>query len=232
LNRGAVIHPCAFVEPGATIGAGTVVDAFVYVAANVKIGDRCHLQPGAVIGSAGYGYEEPATAGEPWGARRPHEHGVEIEDDVHIGANACVDAGSWRPTRIRRGARIDNLVHVAHNVDIGENAMIVALAELSGSVNVGARAWVAPSAAVKQRLTIGADATVGLGAVVVKNVDPGVTVAGVPAKPREAPTAPPEGRCELFERPPATESEITLAHTAERLRRWPDLAKRHTREKT
>jgi UDP-3-O-[3-hydroxymyristoyl] glucosamine N-acyltransferase len=106
---------------------------------------------------------------------------VRIDDDVDIGANSCVDRGVLDNTWIKRGAKIDNLVHISHNVVIGEDAIVIALTMLGGSVVVGDRAWIAPSATVINQRVIGADATVGLSAVVTKDVQDGQTVMGSPA---------------------------------------------------
>ena len=84
---------------------------------------------------------------------------------------------------LRNGCKIDDHVHIAHNVDVGEDAFIIACAEVSGGVKIGPRAWIAPNASVLNQLTIGADAVVGLGGVVVKSVPDGVVVVGNPARP-------------------------------------------------
>jgi len=108
---------------------------------------------------------------------------VVIDEDVEIGCNTCVDRGALGNTYLRSGARIDNLVHIAHNADIGSHALVIAHAMVAGSATIGERAWIAPSAAIMNQLTVGAGAIVGLGAVVVKSVEPGTTVVGNPAKP-------------------------------------------------
>jgi UDP-3-O-[3-hydroxymyristoyl] glucosamine N-acyltransferase len=107
---------------------------------------------------------------------------VIIEDCVDIGANTCIDRGTLGNTVIRRGAKIDNLVHIAHNVVVGENTMVIANAMIGGSTEIGADSWVAPSATLRDAIQIGAASTVGLGAVVTKSVPDGEVWAGNPAK--------------------------------------------------
>jgi UDP-3-O-[3-hydroxymyristoyl] glucosamine N-acyltransferase len=153
-----------------------------YIGPNVTIGKNCIIGPGAVIGWSGFGFTK-ADDGS-W-ERKPESHGVIIDDDVEVGANTCIDRGSYRPTVIGRGTKIDNGVHVAHNCLVGEDCLIIAHAELSGSVVVGDGAWIGPSSCVREHLFIGAGALVGIGAVVVKDVEPGQTVVGNPAKPLE-----------------------------------------------
>lgn len=169
------ISPHAHVHDTARIMHGA------YIGPNVTIGPDCLVQPGASIGSPGFGYDRKPAQRSQW-QPKPHNHGVILDEDVHIGANACIDAGSWRDTRIGHGTRIDNLVHLAHNVRVGANCMIVAHAMLAGSVSVDDGAWIGPSASIHQHRRIGARALVGMGAVVLEDVEPHTTVAGVPAK--------------------------------------------------
>jgi UDP-3-O-[3-hydroxymyristoyl] glucosamine N-acyltransferase len=173
LAPGVVIGPRVELADEVDIGPNTCL-ANTRVASNVKIGANC------TIGLDGFGYARNDVGA--W-VRFPHTGGVQIESDVEIGSNTCIDRGSIGDTVIRRGAKIDNLVHIAHNCTIGERSLIIANCMIGGSTVVGADAWVAPSTAVNNKLTIGERATVGTGAVVIRNVDPGATVVGNPAKP-------------------------------------------------
>lgn len=175
LAPGVVIGGGTEIGDNVSIGPNTCV-AHTTIHAGVTIGCNC------AIGLPGFGYAR--ESGDAY-VRFPHLGRVVIESDVEIGSNTCIDRGSLGDTVIRRGAKIDNLVHVAHNCDIGEHALVIAHAMLGGSVRIGPRAWIAPSVAVMNQATVGADAVVGLGAVVVKSVPDGTTVVGNPAKPLE-----------------------------------------------
>lgn len=172
-----MIHPTACVE--GTIGENTIVGAHAWIGPLVTIGRDCVIGPGCQLGQDGFGYIRQDDGS--W-TRKPADHGVVIEDDVHLGANVCVDRGSWRDTRIGRGSRIDNLCHIAHNVIVGRNCVVIALSMLAGSVELGDGAYIAPCAAVREHRTIGAGAFVGLGAVVTADVADGEYVKGVPAQ--------------------------------------------------
>jgi len=137
------------------------------------------IHAGAVIGSDGFGYTRNE---EGLVEKFPHMGGVVIEDDVEIGANTCIDRGALGNTFIGRSVKIDNLVHIAHNVVIEENSFIIANAMIAGSVQIGKNAWIAPSASVLQQLKIGDNALVGVGSVIRENVPANETWAGVPAR--------------------------------------------------
>jgi len=146
----------------------------------VEIGKNVRIGPNSSIGFEGFGFE-----GDGNGVyhRFPHIGKVIIGDDVEIGANTCIDRGALDDTIIGDGTKIDNLVHVAHNVRIGKNCMIIALTCLGGGVIIEDGAYVGIGASIRNQRKIGEKAFIGMGAVVVKDVDPGVTVIGNPAKP-------------------------------------------------
>ncbi|MEZ4332705.1 MAG: UDP-3-O-(3-hydroxymyristoyl)glucosamine N-acyltransferase [Myxococcota bacterium] len=205
---GALVDPSAEIDPtasieggawigaGARVGAGTVVAAHATLAADVfvgrdcwihanvvlregtRVGDRVVLQPGVVLGSDGFGLV-PDEAGRP--VAMAHRGRVVVEDDVEIGANTTVDRATLDETRIRRGAKIDNLVQIAHNCDIGEDALIVAQSGLSGGTIVGAGAIVMAQAGSTGHLRIGARAFVGARAGLHHDVGDGERVFGSPA---------------------------------------------------
>lgn len=157
---------------GVSVGPNTCV-ASSRIASGVSIGPNC------VIGGRGFGFI-PAIGGG-W-CRVPHFGRVEIGRGVEIGGCVCIDRGTLGATVIGEGVKIDNLVHVAHNVNIGAHSLIIANAVLGGSVSLGERCWIAPSASILNQVAIGDGSVVGLGAVVIRDVAPGTTVAGNPAK--------------------------------------------------
>ena len=180
------VHPTArigqhvVIGKGVVIGEGSVIYHHVVIGDEVQIGRNCVIKSGAVIGEEGFGFERAPT-GEA--LRLPHLGKVVIGDHVEIGSLTTVCRGTLADTVIKDGAKIDDHVHIAHNVHIGRHAFVIACAEVSGGVRIGERAWIAPNASVLNQLTIGDDAVVGLGSVVVKHVPAGTVVAGNPAKP-------------------------------------------------
>ena len=179
IGEGVEIGPYAYISPGARIGDGTIIRANVSIYGNVTIGSHCRVHSGVVIGTDGYGYErEIGTA-----CKFRHIGGVVIGNDVEIGANTCIDRGTLYDTVVEDGAKIDNLCHIAHNVVIGKNVLVIACSMIGGSALIGEGAWLAPGVRIRDGITVGRGATCGMGAVVVRDVGDEEIVAGVPAKP-------------------------------------------------
>jgi UDP-3-O-[3-hydroxymyristoyl] glucosamine N-acyltransferase len=191
------IHPSAIIDPDAEIspnsyigprtyvgrsriGDNTFIDGSCFIYDDVTIGNNVRVQAGTVIGSDGYGYQRNEKMEFE---KFPHIGGVIIEDNVDIGSNTCIDRGALGNTIIKEGTKVDNLVHVAHNVIIGRHCAVIANAMLGGSVIIEDYSWVAPSASILNQVSIGERVTIGMGAVVTKNIPDGETWAGVPAKP-------------------------------------------------
>lgn len=164
---------------------------------NVKIGDRTQIYPGVVIyddieignnvtifsntviGADGFShlYNDEGKL-----EKFPQLGSVRIEDYVEIGANCCVDRGALMVTVIGEGTRIDNLVHIAHNVKIGKHCFIVAQVFIGGSIVIKDHVWIAGLSCIRDNATIGENATVGMGAIVIKDVPAQAVVVGNPAR--------------------------------------------------
>lgn len=170
-----------FVGPGCHIGPATILHPHVTLYEQVTIGAGVIVHAGTAIGADGFGYERSDDGTLD---KFPHIGGVIIEDGVEIGSNTSIDRGSLENTILRRGCKVDNQVHVAHNVEIGPDAVVIAQSMIGGSVRIGARAWLAPAAVIMNQVKIGEDALVGLGAVVTKDVGDGEVVMGAPAMPQ------------------------------------------------
>lgn len=180
LGEGVSVGHHCYIAPGVIIGEGSVLEYNVTIINHVEIGKGCIIHSGTVIGTDGFGYYVN-HAGQP--CKVEHYGGVHIGNYVEIGANTCIDRGTLGDTVIRDHCKIDNLVHIAHNVEIGENVMVVAQSLIAGSAKLGKNSYVAPGAIVKNQLTIGENAFVGMGAVVTKDIEKDMVAAGVPAQP-------------------------------------------------
>ncbi|MCP3919314.1 MAG: UDP-3-O-(3-hydroxymyristoyl)glucosamine N-acyltransferase [bacterium] len=180
IASGAVLHPNVTIGAGVDIGPGTVVHPGAVLYAHVRVGARCLIHAGAVLGADGFGFEPTPNGWE----KTPQAGTVVLEDDVEVGANVTIDCARFGATRIGRGVKIDNLVHLAHNVQVGEGAMFLAQSAVSGSTRVGRGAIFAGKAACAGHLEIGAGARLGGASAVFKDVAPGEEVFGVPAGPK------------------------------------------------
>ncbi len=180
VDLSASIGPYCIIGEGVEIGQDSVLYGRVTVYPNCKIGNRVVINSGTVIGTEGFGYMPDENGNQiPF----PHIGGVIIEDDVEIGANTCIDRGALGDTLIKQGAKIDNLVHVAHNVVIGKNCFIVCHVGIGGSVEIGDNSYIGIGALIKNQKEIGKNVMVGMGAVVTHNVPDNTTVVGNPARP-------------------------------------------------
>lgn len=162
-----------------SIGAGCIISSNCKIGSGTRLGNGVKISAGVVIGSDGFGFVKDTNGQQ---LRFPHVGGVTIDDYVEIGANTCIDKGTIGNTVIKKYAKIDNLVHVAHNVEVGVGTMIAANAMIGGSTIVGDDVWIAPNAAIRDGLHLGNRCFIGLGAIVTKNVPCGEVWAGSPAK--------------------------------------------------
>ena len=185
------VHNSALIANDVIIGPFSVVGAGVVIGAGSRIGPNCHIEntriglnakigSNVTIGGSGFGFEDDPVTGET--LEFPHIGGVEIGNDVSIGSSTCIDRGSIDDTIISDGVKIDNLVHIAHNVRVGRRSKIIALSMIGGSVHIGENSWISPGVAIRDWRKIGEGALVGIGAVVTKNIEAGDVVVGNPAK--------------------------------------------------
>ena len=196
-NR-AHVGPCCTVEAGAEIGPGAIIEAGCYIGPNAKIGartrlypgvkimnscsvgDDCILFPGVVIGSDGFGYVFNNGIHE----KIPQIGRVIIGNKVEIGANTCIDRAAMETTRIGDGTKIDNLVHIAHNVQIGKGCIILAHSTIAGSVVLEDYVTLSGQSCVADHVRIGSGATLMGKSGVMSDVKPGALLCGFFAKPR------------------------------------------------
>lgn len=179
IGDGSYVGPGASVGANAVIGAGCVLHANVTVYDGVTLGARVVLHAGAVIGADGFGY-----AASPAGAVKIRQlGGVRLADDVEIGANTAVDRGTLDDTVVGARTKIDNLCQVGHNVIIGSDCLVAGMTGIAGSARVGDGVIIGGAVAVSDHVTIGSGARIAGRSGVTKDVPPGETWAGFPARP-------------------------------------------------
>jgi UDP-3-O-[3-hydroxymyristoyl] glucosamine N-acyltransferase len=190
------IGPLSVIEDNAVIGEKSVISAQCFIGENTKIGSGCLIYPGVtirenitigndvilnsgvVIGGDGFGFVPDKT-----GLRKIPQIGtVEIGDNVEIGANTTVDRATIGKTVIGKGTKIDNQIQIAHNVQIGQNCIIVSSASIAGSAKIGNNVTIAGQAGIAGHITIGDGAIVGGQSGVLSDVKPGEIVSGLPAR--------------------------------------------------
>jgi UDP-3-O-[3-hydroxymyristoyl] glucosamine N-acyltransferase len=206
LGDGVSIGPCAVLGDGVKVGSGTRIEAGASIGTRVEIGEFCRIYPrvviypvatlgnwvmvhaGAVLGADGFGYVRDPESGAY--TQFPQQGTLAIEDDVEIGANCTIDRGALGETRIRRGAKFDNMVHIAHNCDIGEDVVIAAQTGISGSSTVGKGAILAGQVGIGDHAHVGTGVILGGQAGVFsgktvsnEGLKPGTVHWGTPARP-------------------------------------------------
>jgi UDP-3-O-[3-hydroxymyristoyl] glucosamine N-acyltransferase len=197
LGKNVSVYPYAYIGKAADIGDDVVLFAGVFIGDRVKIGNRTVVYPnvsvledcvignnviihaGTVIGSDGFGFVQDGTTS----VKIPQIGIVQIDDDVEIGANNSIDRAALGKTWIKKGVKTDNLVHVAHNVVIGEDTLVVAQAGISGSVHIGRQVIIGGQVGISDHVDIGDNAMIGSQSGIAKSVLSGEVVSGTPSMP-------------------------------------------------
>ncbi len=174
------IYPHVYIGENVRIGEGTVLYPGVKIYNDTVIGKNCIIHAGTVIGSDGFGFapQEDGTY-----KKIAQIGNVIIEDDVEIGANCAIDRATMGSTIIRRGVKIDNLVQVAHNVEIGENTVIAAQTGFAGSTKIGKNNMIGGQAGFAGHIKIGNNVKIGAKSGVIKDIEDNQTILGQPAMP-------------------------------------------------
>jgi UDP-3-O-[3-hydroxymyristoyl] glucosamine N-acyltransferase len=178
IANGVKIYPNATIYDGAKIGEGSTIHSGVSIRENCEIGRRCIIHNNTTVGSDGFGYAKDAD--RRW-LKIPQTGHVVIEDDVEIGANSAIDRASVGETRIKRGAKIDNLVQIGHSCIVDEDALICSQTGLAGSSQIGKRVILAGQVGIAGHLKVGDDAVLTAKSATSHDVEPGKTISGIPA---------------------------------------------------
>lgn len=181
-DRVQIMHG-VYIGDGVTIGDDTIIKPNVTIMERTKIGSRVIIHSGTVIGSDGFGFTQDTAEGN--NEKIPHAGFVQIDDDVEIGACNTIDRGTFGRTWIQTGVKTDNLVHIAHNVRIGEQSLIVAQVGIAGSTVIGKRVILAGKAGISGHINIGDGAIVGPCAGILSDVKAGNIVSGIPGMPHK-----------------------------------------------
>lgn len=171
------IYPHVIVGEGASVGTDCILYPHVTIYYGCKIGNRCILHAGSVIGADGFGF-----APTPQGYNKIPQIGiVQLEDDVEIGANTCIDRSTMGRTVIHKGVKLDNLIQVAHNVEIGDNTVMSAQTGIAGSSKVGSWCMIGGQCGISGHITLGNKVNLAAKTGVIGNLEDGVTMMGYPA---------------------------------------------------
>ena len=178
VGDGAKIYPQCYVGDGVSIGEGTKLYAGVKIYEGCHIGKRCIVHAGAVIGADGFGFVPNAEGGFD---KIPQLGNVIIEDDVEIGANTCIDRAKTDSTIIRRGVKLDNLIQIGHNVQIGENTVSSAQMGIAGTSRVGRNCFLAGQVGIADHITVGDYVKIGSQSGIDRDIPSGEVRFGSPA---------------------------------------------------
>ncbi len=179
IGPNSILHPGVIIGDDVTIGADCLLFPNVVVRERITIGNRVVIHASSVLGTDGFGYRWDGSKH----AKIPQIGTVIIEDDVEIGSCVCIDRAKFGSTRIGQGTKIDNLVQIAHNVQIGPHCIIVGQTGLAGSVQLGQNVVLGGQTAVRDHISIGDGAMAAACSAIAENVDPKSIVSGMPALP-------------------------------------------------
>jgi len=179
IGDNVIMFPGVFIGDRVKIGNGTIIYPNVTILHDCQIGKNVIINAGTVIGSDGFGFVRDG----PVSIKVPQIGMVQIDDDVEIGANSCIDRAASGKTWIKRGVKTDNFVHVAHNVIIGEDTIVVAQVAISGSVHIGRQVIIGGQVAISDHVEIGDRVMIGSQSGVPKSIPSGEVVSGTPAMP-------------------------------------------------
>jgi UDP-3-O-[3-hydroxymyristoyl] glucosamine N-acyltransferase len=174
-----IIRAGTIVMANTTIGSDTLIYPNVVIREDCRIGSRVILQAGAVIGADGFGFYQR----DGKNLKIPQIGGVIIEDDVEIGACTTIDRARFGQTIIGRGSKLDNLIHIAHNVRLGADALIAAQSGIAGSTETGRHLMMGGQSGIRDHLRIGHRVTLLARTLITAKTDDGATVAGMPSRP-------------------------------------------------
>ena len=179
IGAGTILYPGVVIGDRVKIGANSVVHANVVIREDCEVGSNVQIHAGTVIGADGFGY----VTVDAKHFKVPQIGRVVIEDDVEIGANVTIDRATTGVTLIKRGTKVDNLVQIAHNCQIGEDNIIIALVGIAGSTKLGDRVTMAGKSSVVGHVKLGDDTVVAAHALVINSLPPCSFVSGMPARP-------------------------------------------------
>ena len=179
IGRGSIIYPGVVIGDRVKIGENSIIHANVVIREDCEIGSKVQIHSGTIIGADGFGY----VTVDGKHLKVPQVGKVRIEDEVEIGANVTVDRATTGTTLIKRGTKIDNLVQIAHNCQIGEDNIVIALVGVAGSTKLGDRVTMAGKSSVVGHVKIGDDPIVAAHSLVINSLPTNSFVSGTPARP-------------------------------------------------
>jgi UDP-3-O-[3-hydroxymyristoyl] glucosamine N-acyltransferase len=177
IGENVAVYPHAYIGDNVVIEENTIIYAGVKIYEGCKIGKNCIIHSGAVIGADGFGFAKEGDTYE----KIPQLGNVTIEDNVEIGANTTIDRAVMDSTIIRQGVKLDNLIQVAHNVEIGENTGIAAQTGISGSTKIGKNGIIGGQVGLGGHIKIGDNVSIGAQAGIISNIESGRSIIGSPA---------------------------------------------------